>query len=386
MISGFLAGCANRGNRVKSEDTDSSLVHSFVVKDSHGNAVENALVKATNVFGSTIDDQKQYYPSCITDKNGQCQFKLTSQFGGQYVKAYTTVMGEVSKTGYLPEPAHVTDTQGNSKNDAGLKVILDPAQQTILARFKSIDAQGSPLADVKFRATLPQYGVEVECTSDSLGTCEKDIEYKVAARNSVKILGEATLSGRYSQKSTREANFGQNNMDFNFTLDRSVDYLCDALKVPASQALANQMTLWVDSLRLKALIQDTVVQHGDFCTSAFKGKQYASVNLYSTSVFNSLKLNPYQIGVRMFDDVVRKMLDVVAPAVASFPLDGYEIAVKTAAGDAIEKYYDKKSLNYQFYLPKKSVVSYKNKDITGQQLIDASVILLNDERIDLKLQ
>jgi len=88
----------------------------------------------------------------------------------------------------------------------------------------------------------------------------------------------------------------------------------------------------------------------------------------------------------MFDDVVRKMLDVVAPAVASFPLDGYEIAVKTAAGDAIEKYYDKKSLNYQFYLPKKSVVSYKNKDITGQQLIDASVILLNDERIDLKLQ
>jgi hypothetical protein len=38
----------------------------------------------------------------------------------------------------------------------------------------------------------------------------------------------------------------------------------------------------------------------------------------------------------------------------------------------------------RFYLPKQAVQKYK--DITGQQLIDASVVLLNDERIDLRLQ
>jgi hypothetical protein len=88
----------------------------------------------------------------------------------------------------------------------------------------------------------------------------------------------------------------------------------------------------------------------------------------------------------MFDDVVRKMIDVVAPAVSKFQLEGYEIGVTTAYGNAANDYSDQKPLYYQFYLPKKMVQSYKNKDITGQQLISASIILLNDERIDLKLQ
>jgi len=85
MISVLMAGCVKRGSY---KVTDPSLVHTFVVKDSQGKAVDGALVKATGVFGSTIDDQKQYYPSCTTDKNGQCQFKLTSQFGDEYIKAY----------------------------------------------------------------------------------------------------------------------------------------------------------------------------------------------------------------------------------------------------------------------------------------------------------
>jgi len=37
-------------------------------------------------------------------------------------------------------------------------------------------------------------------------------------------------------------------------------------------------------------------------------------------------------------------------------------------------------------IPEKIVRQYKNKDISGQQVLDASVILMDGERIELKLQ
>lgn len=362
-----------------------SLTHTFIVKDQQGNPIQDAVVKPTSIYGTVIDDQKGNYPTCTTDQNGQCQISLTSKFDGRYVAAYSDVTAEVTKGGYLPAD-HIYDKQGDKPRDGGLRVILQPAQQSFLAKFKTIALDGQPLIGVKIKGLLTRYDVSFECSTDSTGTCEQNIKYEAVDRSALAMNIEASAVGRYVQKSAQAPRFGQVSIDYSFTLDQPLDYLCDTLKVPASKGLAKQMTDWVDSLRLRALIQDTVVSHGDFCTSSLKNKKYASVKLAHTSVFNSLKLNPYQIGIRMFDDVVRKMLDVVAPAVASFPLDGYEIGVKTAIGDASEKYSDKKTLYYQFYLPKKMVQSYKNKDITGQQLISASVILLNDERIDLKLQ
>lgn len=40
----------------------------------------------------------------------------------------------------------------------------------------------------------------------------------------------------------------------------------------------------------------------------------------------------------------------------------------------------------RLYIPKQGVQVYKDNGITGQQLIDRSVVVLNGERIDLKLQ
>ena len=99
-----------------------------------------------------------------------------------------------------------------------------------------------------------------------------------------------------------------------------------------------------------------------------------------------MKLSKEQIGVKVFDEVVRKILNVVAPAVATLPMDGYYFMIQTAAGDPSQEYADKKILAYRFYLPKQAVRQYNDKVLTGQQLIDASVVLLNNERIDLKLQ
>jgi hypothetical protein len=390
LMWGLLTGCAHRGvtteNSVSTTMDDSTLVHKFEVKDSRGVPVEGALVKPTTVVATTIDNDKELYPSCTTDVNGMCEFSLTSQFNGKYVKPYTVVFGEVSKAGYLTVPAF-NDQRNADKPRGSRNITLDPIQQTFMVRFSAKDINNNPLPGVKAKANLIKYAGEVECTTDSTGMCEKKLEVTVSQAGSSILTAYAYLSGMYNQSLRKEnITFAQSIIDLNFVLDRPSDYVCDEVKKLASHSLADQMTTWVDSLRTKALIQDTVVSHGNFCTSVFKNKKFASVKLSSTLVYNSLKLSPYQIGTRVFDDVVRKMLDIVAPAVATFPLEGYEIAVKTATGDATEKYIDKRLLNYQFYLPKKSVTSYKNKDITGQQLIDSSIVLLNDERIDLKLQ
>lgn len=364
-----------------------TLTHTFTVKDKQGNPIEGALVKPSSIHASTIDSQKSTYPVCTTDASGVCQIPLVSMFDGKYsVKPYTTISANVSKDGYLP--AYVTDTQGGDRPaDNGMRVVLIAGQQSVLVKYATADLQGNAINGAKVTIKLPQFSIDVQCVTNSLGICEQRLDYVVSSRSNVKIESTASIAGRYSQNLTREIKFGQEELEIlNFTLDQPSDYLCETVKAPSSKALAKQMSEWVDLLRLKALIQDAVITHGNFCTETFKNKRYASVKLNHTSVFNSLKLNPYQIGIKMFDEVIRKMLDVVAPAMGAFPLDGYEIEVNTATGNAVEKYADQKKLSYVFYMPKKSVKSYKEKDITGQQLIDSSVVLLNDERIDLKLQ
>jgi len=54
--------------------------------------------------------------------------------------------------------------------------------------------------------------------------------------------------------------------------------------------------------------------------------------------------------------------------------------------DFTEEYSTAKPIEYRFMIPENVVRKYKNKDISGQQVLNASVILMDDERIELKLQ
>lgn len=359
-----------------------NLVHTFLVKDTANAPIEGVLITPTRFFAAKLDNPSS--PTCTTNAEGRCQLAVTSQFDGRYVQPYSTVMARASKAGYLTQD--FTDEQGKDNKGGGQNVVLAKVRQQIATKFTAQDLQGAPLAGVRVNTKIERYKVASECVTDQTGSCVQTLEFDATDNKALETVSSTQREGRYDKSITKDIKVGANEEAFQFVLDQPLDYLCAPLKVPASKALAGQMSTWVDTLRLRAIIQNTVVNHGDFCTTNFKNKRYASVVLAHTSTYNSLKLTSYQIGTRMFDEVVRKMLDVVAPAVATFPLDGYEIRVNTAMGDASDDYRNPKSLSYQFYLPKKAVASYKNKDLTGQQLLDASVVLLNDERIDLKLQ
>ena len=111
------------------------------------------------------------------------------------------------------------------------------------------------------------------------------------------------------------------------------------------------------------------------------------IKLNSDSVYNTLKLNNYAIGTKVFDEVVRKMIDPLNGAVkASKTNYGYDIVVIGHSKDFSEKYAVAKNLEYRFLIPEAVARRYKDKDISGQELLNNSIVLLDDERIDLKLQ
>ncbi|MGX4641720.1 hypothetical protein [Massilia sp. SYSU DXS3249] len=109
--------------------------------------------------------------------------------------------------------------------------------------------------------------------------------------------------------------------------------------------------------------------------------------LDSENVFNSLKFDRYGTGKEVFDGTVRKTLNPLNDRISDPKLFyGYNIVISTRTKNFTKESDPGERLKYEFMMPQAAVRNYKNKDISGQRLIDESVVLLNDERIDLKFQ
>jgi hypothetical protein len=122
-------------------------------------------------------------------------------------------------------------------------------------------------------------------------------------------------------------------------------------------------------------------------TSVFKSKKYFQMKINTTNTFNTLKLDKYAVAKRLFDDSIRKILNPLNENISnSKTFFGYDLIVFGHMKSFAEKDAISEKVEYRFLIPQEIVRRYKDKDISGQQLLDASVILMNDERIELKLQ
>lgn len=68
---------------------------------------------------------------------------------------------------------------------------------------------------------------------------------------------------------------------------------------------------------------------------------------------------------------------------------GYDLKVIGYTKNFADKYSEYSAgtpIEYRFMIPEDIVRKYKNKDISGQVVLDSSIILMDDERIELKLQ
>ena len=162
------------------------------------------------------------------------------------------------------------------------------------------------------------------------------------------------------------------------------DYYCSELRKPTQASFAGKLDIWVRAIKLSGDIRNVELER--ICQENFKGKNYIALDFEHHAKFNELKLNNYGIGVLVFDEVVRKLLEPIASASSNLPLDGYKLTIRTQKSNFIDKASPSEYLAYDFYLPRDLVRQYKQSDISGQKLVNGSIVLLDGERIDLDLK
>jgi len=92
----------------------------------------------------------------------------------------------------------------------------------------------------------------------------------------------------------------------------------------------------------------------------------------------------YDTGKNIFDDVIRKLINLNSKTLEeSNQFHGYDLSVTNALILDVPVF---REIEYRFIIPKDIAKKYANKDITGQKMLDSSVILMDGERIELKLQ
>ena len=105
------------------------------------------------------------------------------------------------------------------------------------------------------------------------------------------------------------------------------------------------------------------------------------------NVFNSLKLDKYDIGKEVFDEVIRKILSPLNDYIGDSELFyGYDFAVTGYTKSFAEKFAVAEDIERRFMVPESIVSKYKDKDISGQQVLDSSILLMDDERGEFRLQ
>jgi hypothetical protein len=172
------------------------------------------------------------------------------------------------------------------------------------------------------------------------------------------------------------------------TLIRPIDYLNKEFASTLSDVkLKTRILSFIDSIILQGLLAESVLETQSINLVPFKGNSYLQFKFSNVNVYNSLKLNKYDIGKRLFDEVIRKVLSPLNNHIADSSLFyGYDLTVVGSTKSFADDSATPESIEYRFMIPEKIVSQYKNKDISGQQVLDAAVILMDDERIEMKLQ
>ena len=170
-------------------------------------------------------------------------------------------------------------------------------------------------------------------------------------------------------------------------LIKPIDYITNNFSSTLSDInLKTKVLNFIDIIIIQGLFSDSLMETKSIDLVTFKNNKYLRFKFINTNVYNSLKLDKYEIGKNIFDDVVRKLLSPLNEHIGDSNLFyGYDIIIIGNTMNFVDE-SKAKQIEYRFMIPESIVKEYKDKNISGQQVLDASVILMDDERIELKLQ
>lgn len=282
---------------------------------------------------------------------------------------------------------------------------IAPASVTHRFAVEVKDSAGRPVAGstVKFSPgkVSTTTGEVKDCIADAQGRCEYSVEvgrnpaytyvdsYSSMVEYRVEKPGFFLKTGQiinsFGSKTSGSISPLENRTVTIYTAD---DYMADGFgKTSVDRELREKAIRFLTLIQLQSLLHEAEVPLKAFNKSEFKGKRYFQLKLNSTTQYNSLKLNKYDIGKQLFDESLRKVLSPLNDHISNpKAFYGYDMIINGFSKNFSEKNAVAEKIEYRFLMPQDAVKRYKDKDISGQQLLDASVILMNDERIDMKLQ
>ncbi|MBW2565564.1 MAG: Ig-like domain-containing protein [Deltaproteobacteria bacterium] len=292
-------------------------------------------------------------------------------------------IGIVLMTGCAPHPAH-----------------RPPSVKTNLHTYDVIvkDVDGNPIENAEVEYTsknqtfLQDTGVEYTGTDGTVSVAVKattDPKYKHLGFYDTVFEYTAKKEGYYSVRGimrsrARTSVFEKDHV----TLINPTDYFDqDFISSTEGMELKVKLLALVDLVKLQGLLSEASLQTRSIKLLEFKAKRYLSIGFDSVHVYNSVQLNRYDIGKRLFDKIVRKILGPLNQHISDpQAFYGYDIVIKGRTKRFAEKYAVIEDIMYSFYIPQDAVREYKNKDISGQTLLDKSIIVMDDERVEFSLQ
>ncbi len=150
--------------------------------------------------------------------------------------------------------------------------------------------------------------------------------------------------------------------------------------------LKSKVLNFIDELLVNSLLLKTNLERSSIDLIQFKNKNYLTFKFSKDVIYNTRQSDKYKVAKIQFDELIRKILSPLNSNISDPELfSGYNIVITTYIQDFLNKAETLKKMEYRFLIPQDIAKKYKDKDITGQELIDNSIILMNDERIKLEL-
>jgi len=268
-----------------------------------------------------------------------------------------------------------------------------------------VNVDGNPLEGVNIEYTLKD-GERIVKNGSYITTSDGTFAARVDATRDLSISDKAIYKSEFdftawkdgynSEIGNMSSDFGQEystsqpiktNKIILIRTNPNLDYFNkDFASSVSDVALKKQVLYFINWIILQGIVIESPLEKKSINLISFKNNNYLQFRFKNLKVYNSLKLNKYDIGKILFDEVIRKVLSPLEYIGSSDLFYGYDLTVIGYTKSFIEEGATEEPIEYRFLIPAKVVTQYKNKDISGQQVLDASVILMDDERIELKLQ
>jgi hypothetical protein len=127
-----------------------------------------------------------------------------------------------------------------------------------------------------------------------------------------------------------------------------------------------------------------VIRGFDMSSASFKGLEYVQVGIPASTTFNTVRVSQDQRVAQVIREVILPEAKALLPYADGKPVGGLAFQLSIPAYNFVtgeEAKFD----DLLVYLTTDELKKFSANDITSQKLIDESVVLLNNDRVEAKL-